>query len=60
VNADRELIDRDPARWRPATHHPFLNGASAGSLPGPAFDRWLEQDRLFVETPARGWGLMLR
>jgi thiaminase len=41
------------------THHPFLDGVRVGSLPGPAFDRWLERDRLFVETLARAWALML-
>ena len=59
VTSVRELAERDPAWWRAATHHPFLDGARAGSLPGPAFDRWLEQDRLFVEVLARAWGLML-
>jgi len=55
----RELADRDPARWWAATHHPFLDGARAGSLPASAFDRWLEQDRLFVETLARAWARLL-
>lgn len=54
-----ELAGRDPVGWRAATHHPFLDGARVGSLPGPAFDRWLEQDQLFVEVLARAWGLLL-
>ena len=55
----RQLAARDPSGWRAATHHPFLDGARVGSLPPDAFDRWLEQDRLFVETLARAWGLLL-
>jgi len=55
----RDLADRDPARWWTATHHPFLDGARAGTLPASAFDRWLEQDRLFVETLARAWARVL-
>jgi thiaminase/transcriptional activator TenA len=53
------LAGRDPASRPAATHHPFLDGARTGSLPATAFDRWLEQDRLFVETLARAWGLLL-
>ncbi|HZJ06701.1 MAG TPA: hypothetical protein VFD59_14670 [Nocardioidaceae bacterium] len=59
MTAVRELADRDPVRWRAATHHPFLDGVRAGTLPAAAFDRWLEQDRLFVETLARTWGAIL-
>ncbi len=55
----RDLADRDPARWWTATHHPFLDGARAGALPASAFDRWLEQDRMFVETLARAWAQVL-
>jgi formylaminopyrimidine deformylase / aminopyrimidine aminohydrolase len=55
----RGLAGRDPAAWAAATGHPFLDGAADGSLPVAAFDRWLEQDRLFVEALARAWGLVL-
>jgi thiaminase/transcriptional activator TenA len=59
VTGVRQLADRDLAGWRTATNHPFLDGARVGSLPPDAFDRWLEQDRLFVETLARAWGRVL-
>lgn len=51
----RELAHRDEARWRAATSHPFLDGARTGALPTDAFDRWLVQDRHFVETLTRAW-----
>ncbi|MPY94126.1 MAG: TenA family transcriptional regulator [Acidimicrobiia bacterium] len=59
MTAVRQLADRDPALWWAATHHPFLDGVRDGTLPGTAFDRWLGQDRLFVETLARAWAAML-
>lgn len=55
----RQLAGRDRARWRAATHHPFLDGVRDGSLSDAAFNRWLEQDRLFVETLARAWARLL-
>lgn len=55
----RDLAALDLAGWAAATSHPFLDGAADGSLPAAAFDRWLEQDRLFVEALARAWGLLL-
>lgn len=55
----RALATRDAARWRAATSHPFLDGARTGDLPVASFDRWLEQDRLFVATLARAWARML-
>jgi thiaminase/transcriptional activator TenA len=45
--------------WRSATSHPFLDAVRDGTLPTRAFDRWLEQDRLFVTSLARAWGLVL-
>lgn len=51
----RALADTDPQRWHCATRHPFLTGARDGTLPPDAFDRWLEQDRHFVEHLARAW-----
>lgn len=57
--AVRDLAGRDPGGWAAATGHPFLDGAADGSLPVAAFDRWLEQDRLFVEALTRAWGLVL-
>lgn len=59
MTAVRELADRDADRWRAATRHPFLDGARTGTLPGRVFDRWLEQDRLFVETLTRAWAALL-
>lgn len=55
----RELVARDPERWFAATHHPILDAVRDGSLSGVAFDRWLEQDRLFVEALARAWACVL-
>lgn len=55
----RDLAALHAAGWTAATRHPFLDGAADGSLPAAAFDRWLEQDRLFVEALARAWGLLL-
>jgi len=55
----QELVERGPDRWREATSSPFLDGARSGELPAAAFDRWLEQDRLFVEALARAWGRLL-
>lgn len=55
----RELAARPPELWRAATQHPFLDGARDGTLRGATFDRWLEQDRLFMEALARAWGLVL-
>ncbi len=59
MTAVRELANRNVDQWHAATHHPFLDGARTGSLPAEAFDRWLEQDRLFVEVLARAWGLLM-
>ena len=51
----RALAHRDEARWRAATSHPFLDGVRTGELPNDAFDRWLVQDRHFVEALTRAW-----
>ena len=56
----RQLAHADPQRWQAATRQPFLDGVRVGTLPVEAFDRWLEQDRLFVETLTRAWGGILR
>lgn len=48
-----ELLAKHAALWRAATHHPFLEGVRAGSLPEEAFNRWLEQDYRFVATALR-------
>jgi thiaminase len=53
------LAARDPAAWRAATQHAFLVGAGDGTLPAAVFDRWLEQDRHFVEALARAWAIVL-
>lgn len=47
-------------RWAGATRSPFLDAAGDGSLPAAAFDRWLVQDRIFVEALVRAWGLLLQ
>ena len=45
-----ELLAKHAALWHAATHHPFLDGVRAGTLPEEAFNRWLEQDYRFVAT----------
>lgn len=55
----RQLAGRVPARWASATHHAFLDGVRDGTLPAAAFERWLAQDALFVETLARVWARLL-
>ena len=37
-----------PARWRAATSHPFLEAVREGTLPAAAFATWLAQDAIFV------------
>ena len=56
----RQLAHADPQRLQAATRQPFLEGVRLGTLPVEAFDRWLEQDRLFVEALTRAWGAILR
>ncbi len=34
--------------WASATRHPFLNAVRDGTITDEAFDRWLEQDAIFV------------
>lgn len=59
MNTVRQLAHADPQRWQAATRQPFLDGIRDGTLPVEAFDRWLEQDRHFVEALTRAWGRIL-
>lgn len=43
--------------WREYTHHPFVQGLAAGSLPEACFRRYLVQDYLFLIHFARAYGL---
>lgn len=53
------LIAGAPGLWASATRAAFLDGIADGTLPDADFDRWLEQDRLFVQALVRAWGLLL-
>jgi thiaminase len=43
-----DLPSRHSGAWRLATCHPFLAAVREGTIPEPAFDTWLVQDRHFV------------
>lgn len=45
--------------WRAYTHHPFVEGLGAGTLPQAAFVRYLVQDYLFLLHFSRAWGLAI-
>jgi formylaminopyrimidine deformylase / aminopyrimidine aminohydrolase len=43
-----DLPKRHTEAWHRATRHEFLDAVRDGSIPEPAFDRWLAQDYAFV------------
>ena len=43
--------------WRDYTHHPFVQGLAAGTLPRPAFLAYLVQDYRFLIHFSRAWAL---
>ena len=43
-----DLLERNPAVWKDATRHQFLEAVREGSFPAGAFEAWLVQDYLFV------------
>jgi thiaminase/transcriptional activator TenA len=45
----RDLIERHRSLWRVMWRNPFIVGVRDGSLPVETFDRWLVQDRHFVD-----------
>jgi thiaminase (transcriptional activator TenA) len=45
--------------WRAYTEHPFTNAMADGSLPVPAFRRYLVQDYLFLIEMARTYALAI-
>jgi formylaminopyrimidine deformylase / aminopyrimidine aminohydrolase len=47
VNA-ADLLERHRPAWQAATRHRFLDGVRDGTLAQSAFERWLQQDWLFV------------
>jgi thiaminase len=46
--AARTLLAGSGPQWSRLTEHPFVVQAGDGSLPRPAFDRWLVADHYFV------------
>ena len=53
----RRLRDACAADWQAYTWHPFVHGISQGTLPLPAFRRYLIQDYLFLIHFARAKAL---
>lgn len=53
----RRLKGACAAEWRAYTWHPFVRGLADGSLPLPAFRRYLVQDYLFLVQFARAFAL---
>jgi len=45
------------AAWTAYTNHPFVRGLGDGTLPEPAFRKYLTQDYLFLIQFARAYGL---
>lgn len=45
-----DLLQSAGPLWHDATHSPFLTAAADGTLPTPAFQRWLAQDYLFAKS----------
>jgi len=52
------LILAAPDVWRAYTHHAFVAGLAAGTLPLPAFRHYLTQDYRFLVHFARAWALV--
>jgi len=48
--------EADPA-WRAYTHHAFVEGLKAGTLPREAFLHYLQQDYVFLIHFSRAWAL---
>lgn len=46
-------------RWEAATTSAFLDRVRDGTLPEAAFDRWLEQDYLFLIALTRSWSRLI-
>jgi thiaminase/transcriptional activator TenA len=53
----RRLKAASAADWRAYTWHPFVQGVADGSLPLPAFRRYLVQDYLFLVQFVRAYAL---
>jgi thiaminase/transcriptional activator TenA len=54
-----DLKDKAAAEWRVYTHHPFTTAMADGTLPEPAFRRYLVQDYLFLIEFARAYALAI-
>jgi len=48
-----DVLAARPGEWQAAVTHSFLDDVRAGTLDERAFDRWLVQDRLFVDVLLR-------
>ncbi len=55
--AAAHLIRASEADWRAFTHHAFVAGLGAGSLPEPCFRYYLVQDYRFLIHFSRAWAL---
>jgi thiaminase/transcriptional activator TenA len=47
------LSEAVPDLWASAVQHPFVRAVGDGTLPRPAFHRWIVQDHLFLQALAR-------
>src|SRR5687768_3855588 len=45
--------------WQATLSHPFVQETASGALPKEKFDRWVQQDYLFVSAFRRFVGLIL-
>lgn len=53
------LLAANTEMWQRLVHHPFVRATADGTLPRAAFDRWLEQDHLFVIAGRRFLGRLV-
>ena len=44
-----QILSKHAAEWQPALQHDFLQQCKDGSVAPAAFDKWLQQDRIFVK-----------
>ncbi|QKJ87726.1 thiaminase II [Paramixta manurensis] len=54
-----QLRQQAGSAWQDYVAHPFVRQLGAGTLPAPAFHRYLTQDYLFLIHFARAWALLV-